>query len=72
MFYGIQYQNGWLAASDLFQMFTQSIKFHTFHFHVLESVDVWKIFYGKIRFVLVLTLEIAFSRDLILKPTEGA
>ena len=72
MFYSIQYQNGCLASSDLFQLFTQSIKFHTFHYHVLKNVDVWKMFYGKIRFVLVLTLEIAFSRGLILKPTEGA
>ena len=24
--YSIQYKNGWLAASDLFDMFTQSIK----------------------------------------------
>ena len=27
-----QYRNGWLAASDLFNMFTQSINFHTFHY----------------------------------------
>ena len=26
VFYSIQYRNGWLAASDLFHMFTQSIK----------------------------------------------
>ena len=32
MFHSIQYRNGWLAASDLFDMFTQSIKFHTFHY----------------------------------------
>ena len=35
--YSIQYKNGWLAASDLFYMFTQSVKFHyTFHYHVLR------------------------------------
>ena len=27
VFYSIQYMNGWLAASDLFDMFSQSIKF---------------------------------------------
>ena len=26
-FYSVQYKNGWLAASDLFDMFTQSVKF---------------------------------------------
>ena len=36
-FYSIQYKNAWLAASDLFHMFTQSIKFcYTFHYHVLR------------------------------------
>ena len=35
MFYAIQYKDGWLAASDLFDMFRQLIKFYyTFHFHV--------------------------------------
>ena len=29
-------RNGRLAASDLFHMFTQSIKFYTFHYHVLK------------------------------------
>ena len=29
-------KNGWLAASDLFHIFTQLIKFYyTFHYHVL-------------------------------------
>ena len=28
LFYSVQYKNGWLAASDLFGMFTQSIKFY--------------------------------------------
>ena len=36
LFYLIQYKNGWLAASDRFDMFTQSIKFYyTFYYHVL-------------------------------------
>ena len=31
--YSVQYKNGWLAASDLFDMFTQSIKFYyIFHY----------------------------------------
>ena len=32
MFHSIQYRNEWLAASDLIDMFTQSIKFDTFHY----------------------------------------
>ena len=28
VFYSVQYKNGWLAASDLFHVFTQSIKFY--------------------------------------------
>ena len=43
MFYSIQYKNSWLAASEPFDMFTQSVKFYyvsiityviTFHYHV--------------------------------------
>ena len=36
----IQYNNGCLAPSDLFHMFTQSIKFYKFHCYVLKSTDV--------------------------------
>ena len=37
VFYSIQYKNGWLAASDLFDMFTRSIEFYdTFHYQVLR------------------------------------
>ena len=32
VFHSIQYRNGWMVASDLFDMFTQSIKFYTFHY----------------------------------------
>ena len=32
IFHSIQDMNGWLAASDLFDMFTQSIKFYIFHY----------------------------------------
>ena len=28
VFYSVQYKNGWLAASDLFDVFTQLIKFY--------------------------------------------
>ena len=31
---------GSLAASGLFHMFTQSVKFYTFYYHVLKSTDV--------------------------------
>ena len=40
VFYSIRYMNGCLASSDLFHMFTQSMKFYTFHYHVLNSTDV--------------------------------
>ena len=42
LFYSIQYKNGWSAASDLFHMFTESIKFYTFYYHTLKSTNVWK------------------------------
>ena len=42
-FYSIQCKNDYLAASDFFHIFTQSIKFHTFYYHVWKSKDVWKM-----------------------------
>ena len=33
-------QEGCLAASDLFYMFSQSVKVYTFYYHVLKSTDV--------------------------------
>ena len=36
VFHSIQYRNGWLAASDLFDMFTQSIS----STHSIISTDV--------------------------------
>ena len=45
MFHSIQYRNDWLAASDLSDMFTQSIKFYTFHYqyrclkNVIHQID---------------------------------
>ena len=37
VFYSIKYKNGWFAASDLFDMFTQSTKFYyTLYYHVLR------------------------------------
>ena len=37
VYYSFQYKNGCLVASDLFHMFTQPIKFYTFHYHVLRA-----------------------------------
>ena len=43
MFYSIQYNNAWLAAFDIFDMFTQSIKFYyTFHYHVLIKEQMFE------------------------------
>ena len=77
MFYSTQYKNGLLAPSDLFDMFTQSIKFYyTFYYHLLRvqmfekcdssnSKNEWLLhpasFTGKFGLVFVLTLEITFS-----------
>ena len=33
-------QDGCLTASDIFHMFTQSIKFYTFYYYLLKSTDV--------------------------------
>ena len=76
MFYAVPYRNEWLAASDLFDMFTQPIKFYyTFHYHVLRvqmsekrdssnSRNEWLLlpasFTAKLGLVFVLTLENAF------------
>ena len=38
--YSVQYKNGHFATSDIFRMFTQSIKFYTFYYHVSKSTDV--------------------------------
>ena len=43
VFNSIESKNGCLATSDFFRMFTQSIKFYTFHYYVLKSTDVWKM-----------------------------
>ena len=41
MFHSIQYRNRWLAASDLFDMITLSIKFYTFHYqYMFEKYDL--------------------------------
>ena len=74
VFHSIQYRNGWLAASDLFDMLTQSIKFYTFHcqyrclknvIHQIDSKNGWLLlsasFTAKFGLVFVLTLENAFS-----------
>ena len=36
-FCSVQYKNGYLAPSDLFHMFKQSVKFYTFYYHVLKD-----------------------------------
>ena len=74
IFHSIQYRNSWLAASDLFDMFTQSIKFYKFHYqyrcfknviHQIDSKNGWLLlsasFTVKFGLVFVLTLENAFS-----------
>ena len=75
VFYSIQYRNGWLAASDLFHRFTQSIKFYTFHYqyrcsknviHQIDSKNGWLLlsaasFTEKFGLGFVLTLEKPFS-----------
>ena len=74
MFHSIQYSNGWLAASDLLDMFRQSLKFYTFHcqyrclknvIHRIRSKNGWLFlsasFTAKFGLVFVLTLENAFS-----------
>ena len=40
--YSTQYKKRYLAASDLFHMFTKLIKFYTFYYHMLKSTDVCK------------------------------
>ena len=73
-FHSIQYRNGWLAASDLFYMFTPAIKFYTFHYqyrclkiviHQIDSKNGWLLlsasFTAKFGLVFVLTLENHFS-----------
>ena len=74
MFHLNQYRNGWLAASVLFDMFTQSIKFYTFYYqyrclknviHQTDSKNGWLLlsasFTAKFGLVFFLTLENAFS-----------
>ena len=73
VFHSIQYRNGWLAVSDLFDMFTQSIKFYIFHYqyrclknviHQIDSKNGWLLlsasFMAKFGLVFVLTLEKGF------------
>ena len=71
--HSIHYRNDWLAASNLFDMFTQSIKFYTFHYqyrclknviHQIDSKNGWLLlsasFTAKFGLIFVLTLENAF------------
>ena len=69
LFYSIQYKNGcfWLFS----YVFTQSIKFYTFYYHVLKKTDVWQMWFisknewlllsASFVLVFVLTLGNAFS-----------
>ena len=54
-----------MAASDLFRMFTQSIKFYTKVVHQMDRKNEWMLlsasFTVKFELVFVLTLEKAFS-----------
>ena len=77
VFYSIQYKNGWLAASDFFDVLTQlsSIKHRIITYydyrclkniiHQIDSKNEWLLLQGsltiKIELVFVLTLENAFS-----------
>ena len=74
VFHSVHDRNGWLAASDLFDMFTQSVKFYTFHYqyrylknviHQIDSKNGWLLFSAsftaKFGLAFVLTLENAFS-----------
>ena len=38
VFYSIQYRNDCLDASDLFHMFTQSIKLYIFYYHIFKQL----------------------------------
>ena len=58
VFQSFQYWNGWLAASDLFHMFTQAIKFYTFHYqyrclknvlHQIDSKNWWLLLSSSLR-----------------------
>ena len=72
--HSVQYRNGWFAASDHFDRFTQSIKFYTFRYqyrclkvviYQMGSTNEWLLlsasFTAKFGLVFVLTLEITFS-----------
>ena len=43
LFYSVQYKNNLLAASNLFRMFTQSIKFYKFKYHARIKSAVMQI-----------------------------
>ena len=85
VFDSIQYRKDWLAASDLFGVFTQLIKFYRFHYqyiclknviHQIDNKNGWLLlsanFTAKIGLVFVLTLANAFFRGFIFKSTERA
>ena len=62
MFYSIQYKNGCLAASDLFHMFTQSVKFRVILFPGPQPSASFTFLRppAKITFLRSLTMELLF------------
>ena len=42
VFYSIQYKNGWLVASDLFDMITQSVKFYSTSYYNVLRVQMFE------------------------------
>ena len=75
-----------MNAFDLFDIFTQSNKYYTFHCHIWKSTDISKMWFmkwtvkpnvllsgrftAKFELVFVLTWKTLFLRGSILKPTE--
>ena len=83
VFYSIQYMNGWLAASDVFDassdMLTQWITYRCLKnvFHQIYNRNEWLLlpasFKAKFKLILVMgKRENAFFKSFILKPTERA
>ena len=87
MSHSVQYMNSWFAASDLFDMFTQSIKFYAFHYqyrclknviYQIDSKNGWLFFSASFTstFRLVSTFGLKtgkhfFLRGFIFKPKNS-
>ena len=79
--HSIHYRNDWLAASDVFDMFTQWIKFYTFHEyrclknvnHQIDNKNGWLLLSASFRAKFGLVFRTTFFlRGFIFKPTERA